>query len=331
MAKIKIGMASFAHMHAGSYAGSLMSIPEAEIIGIWDDDPKRGQEMSGRFKAPYEPDLDKFLQMGMDGVVVCTENAGHKKVTLAAAAAGKHVICEKPLAMSVADAQEMVDACQKAGVILATAFPCRFSPAMGRLREIVGAGKLGDLVGIAGTNQGSYPGGWFVKKELSGGGAVIDHTVHCTDLMRWLTGAEVKSVYAEISNGMRHEEFDDCGTLTLEFTNGMFATLDTSWSRPKSFPYWGNVTLQVTGTGGCANMDMFRQQYTVHNDEEMRTRYQDWGDNIDLLLMKGFLSAIKGEWPAALASGVDGMRAVEVALAAYQSYAAHRSIALPPK
>lgn len=329
MSEVKIGIASFAHMHAASYASSVTQIEGASISCIWDEDEERGRTMAQRFGTRYEPSLNEFVSGDMSGVVVTTPNAGHKAVTLAAAAAGKHVLCEKPIATTVSDARAMIDACEKAGVILCTAFPCRFSPAMDRLREIVGRGSLGEIVAIAGTNRGSFPGGWFVELDKSGGGAVIDHTVHVVDLMRWLLGSDVTNVFAEISSGMHHSHFDDCGTLSMEFSNGVFATLDTSWSRPKSFPFWGDVTMCVTGTEGVANLDMFNQKFTLHNDETMRTTYNAWGSNIDLGLMKCFVRACRGEDAPELASGMDGLKALEVALGAYEAHRLKRAVQLP--
>ncbi len=329
MSDIRIGIASFAHMHAFGYASAVEQIPGAEIACIWDDDEERGRKMAERFQTRYERDLQRFLAEDMAGVVVTTPNAGHREVTVAAAEAGKLVLCEKPLSTTVADGQAMIDACKKAGVGLWTAFPCRFSPAMDRLRAVVADGSLGEIVAIAGTNRGSFPGGWFVELEKSGGGAVIDHTVHVVDLMRWLLGADVRNVFAEISSGMYHSYFDDCGLLSMEFDNGVFATLDTSWSRPKSFPFWGDVTMRITGTQGVAKLDMFNQKFTLHSNETMRTTYNAWGSNIDLGLMECFVKACRGEDAPELATGWDGLKALEVALGAYEANRQGRAVQLP--
>src|SRR5947209_6613557 len=81
-----------------------------------------------------------------------------------------------------------------------TAFPCRYSPVMQKLKAMIDSGSAGKVLAFRGTNRGRNPGGWFIDRQLSGGGAMIDHTVHVTDLMRWLLRDEVKEVYAEISN-----------------------------------------------------------------------------------------------------------------------------------
>ena len=172
---------------------------------------------------------------------------------------------------------------------LATAFPCRYSPAFGRLRAQVQAGAIGEVLAIRGTNRGRMPGGWFMDRALSGGGAVIDHTVHVADLNRVLLGREATEVYAEIGSGFYHQEWDDTGFLTIGYDGGVFATLDTSWSRPKTYPTWGDVTMQVVGTGGVLDMDMFAQNLVHYDDAAGRVGWTNWGSGMDAGLVADFL------------------------------------------
>jgi predicted dehydrogenase len=123
----------------------------------------------------------------------------------------------------------------------------------------------------------------------------MDHTVHVADLLRVLLESEPVTVFCEADNGILHGNFDDTGFLTITFENGVFATLDASWSRPKTFPTWGDVTLGVTGTRGVIELDMFAQEATHYDDARGRVRYVDWGSNIDA----GLVAA----WVRALASG----------------------------
>jgi len=245
-----------------------------------------------------------------------------------AAEAGKHVMCEKPIATTVADAWEMIDACRRHNVKLMTAFPCRYSPSMVLLKEQVDGGCIGEVLAMKGTNRGKMPGGWFIELDKSGGGAVIDHTVHVTDLMRWVTRSEPVEVYAEISNRMHGDKYDDVGELTITFANGVFATLDTSWSRPKSFPYWGDVMLDVVGTGGVIQMNMFAQNMVHYSDEAMRVNWVHWGSNIDYQLVKDFVTSVAEDLPVSI-TGEDGMKALEVALAAYRSRDTGAPVKLP--
>lgn len=330
MEAVRLGIASFAHMHAMSYAASAREMDGIELAAIWDDDPQRGSRTAEQFGSAFYGNLDEFVSQKLDGVIVCSENVRHRDLAIAALGAGKHVMCEKPIATTLEDARAMILAARQADRVLATAFPCRFSPAMQRLRAVVKSGELGEIVGIAGTNRGTMPGGWFTQKELSGGGAVIDHTVHVVDLLRWLLDDELNTVYAEISNRMHGQDYDDTGLLSMRFGKGVFATLDTSWSRPKCFPTWGDVTLEVAGTAGTASLDMFNQKLLGYNDSTMKFTHIGYGSNIDEGLVQAFAEACRtGERPDELASAEDGMRALEAALAAYESDRSGQCVSLP--
>lgn len=318
MKHVKIGMMSFAHMHAYSYASCLRQLEDVEFVGIADEDAERAKKMAGDFGVKAFGSYDALLETDVEAIIVCSENINHRKHVVVAAQHGKHVMCEKPLATTNEDAQAMIEVCRRANVKLMTAFPCRFHPAFVELKRAVKAGELGKVLAVKGTNQGQCPFGWFVDKKLSGGGAVIDHTVHVTDLMRAMTGAEPVRVYAEIDNRMFGKEFDDTGLLTIDFSDGTFATLDSSWSRPKSFATWGNVKMDVTGDAGVASMDMFNQKIDAFYDKSMSYRYEYFGDNIDLGLVASFARSIADNAPVEV-TGEDGARALAVALAAYES------------
>lgn len=326
---LKIGILSFAHMHAASYANALVQHPGATLVGIADPDPARGREMTSRYGTDFFDSDDALLAQGLDGVIVCSENANHRTGVEQAVGAGvQAILCEKPLAASREDAQAMVALCADKGVRLATAFPCRYSPAFGRLRAQVAAGRIGEIVAIRGTNRGRMPGGWFVDPALSGGGAVIDHTVHVADLNRVLLKREATEVYAEIGSGFHHQEWDDTGFLTIGYEGGVFATLDTSWSRPKTYPAWGDVTLQVVGTEGVLDLDMFAQNLVYYDDTAGRAEWANWGSSPDAGLVADFLRLAGGEEAPDLASGEDGLRALEVAVAAYRSAETGQPVAL---
>ena len=314
-------------MHAASYAASLPHTPGAALIGIADEDSERAAQMAARFSTTAYPSYDALLAE-VDAVVICSENIHHRRLTEKAARAGKHVLSEKPLATTVEDGEAMIAVCKENRVKLFTAFPCRFHPAYKRLKEAVQSGGIGSVVGVNATNQGQCPGGWFIDKRLSGGGAAIDHTVHVTDLLRDMMASEPVSVYAEITNGTAHADYDDCALITITFDNGVFATLDASWSRPKSFWTWGNVKIALTGTGGVAAMDMFAQNHVLFSDEAGRASLHNWGDNMDLGMIQAFVAAVEGDESAGLATGEDGLAATKVALAAYRAAETGQAVAL---
>jgi len=326
---LKIGILSFAHMHAASYAQELAAHPGATLVGITDANAKYSRRMAAQFDTAFFDSAATLLAQGLDGVVVASENTHHRALVEQAAGAGvKAILCEKPLATTVENARAMIEICASRGVKLATAFPCRYSPAFQSLHRQIQNGAIGEVLAIRGTNRGKLPGGWFVDKLLSGGGAVIDHTVHVADLNRVLLGREATEVYAEVGHGFYHQDWEDTGFLTIGYQGGVFATLDTSWSRPKTYPIWGDVTLQVVGTEGVLDLDLFTQNLVHYDDRANRMSWANWGSGTDAGLVADFLRLAGGTDAPNLATGEDGLRALQVALAAYQSAAQGQPVAI---
>ena len=327
---VHIGMLGFEHMHAYSYAAALRTLPDVEITAAWDDDKKRLEEACRNFKIKKKStDLDKILSMPLDAVIICARNVAHVNSAIAAARAGKHILCEKPLATTMEDANLMIDACKQAGVTLMTAFPCRYIPQISRARQLYRDGVLGKLFAVRTTNHGSMPGGWFIQPELSGGGAVIDHTVHVIDLLRWITGLEVTQVFAEMDTRLHDIPCEDVGMLMFMLGDSVFGTLDTSWSRPASYSIWGDVTLKFVGSDGLLEVDGFPQALHIFDNHGQRQHNtMSGGDNADLEMIKEFVSCVReGHQPPI--TGEDGMKALEVALGAYRSARECRTIPLP--
>ncbi len=326
---LRVGILSFAHVHAPAYAEALREIPGAMLAGIWDDVVERGQQAAARYATRFHSDLGELLSV-VDTVIVTAENTRHKALVLAAAGAGVPVLCEKPLATTVEDALQMIRACAHAGVQLGTAFPVRYSAAVQSLRETVQGGVLGETLMIRATNRGKYPGGWFGDPELSGGGALMDHTVHVADLLRWIWEREFAQVYAEVATRHHPLVVDDSGLLLITLDGGVFASLDASWSRPvNAFPTWGDVTMEVTGTVGVARVDVFAQNVEFFDNARGRTEWRAWGDNLDRLMLEDWLRAVR-QGELAPISGEDGLRTVELALAAYASARTNLPIQLSP-
>jgi len=324
---VKIGIISFAHMHAYSYAQAIGETEGAVLAGIYDDDAERGRSFAGQFGTAFYSSLDEFLRQDMQAVIVTSENAKHREHVVAAAKAGKHVLCEKPLSTNLKDAQDMIDRCREYGVLLQTAFPVRFNASIARAKQLIDEGKVGRIVAMKGTNRGQNPGGWFIDPAMSGGGAVIDHTVHVVDIMRWYLGAEVTEVYAEVDHLVSEKPIDDCGILSMEFDNGVFATLDCSWSRNRTFPTWGDVTLEIVGTEGTLSIDVFNQKLNVYSNVN-GYRWNFWGDDMDLGLVRDFIASVRAGKSEASITGEDGLKAVEVALAAYAAAEKKKPVSL---
>lgn len=318
MKKVKIGMISFAHMHAASYLEELMKLADVEIIGIADDRKARVEPFLEKYALPYYSDHLALLSEDLDAVIICSENILHAQLTLDAATAGKHILCEKPLGINREEMKQMIEACHKLNVQLMTAFPCRYLPSVIEARAAVERGEIGEILAMKGTNRGMFPGGWFTKKKLSGGGAVLDHTVHVIDLMNWILGSKVQEVYAEVATLFHDSSIDDAGMVHVTFENGVTAVLDPSWSRPQAFPIWGDVTLEIIGTKGILSIDAFGAKNDLYSNQQTKALWSYYGENIDEAMIKDFVHAIQTGQPVSI-NGEDGLLSATVALAAYDS------------
>lgn len=313
-------------MHAYSYAECLTQLPEAELTAVWDAVPSMGREAAAKFNTKYIVDLDEMLASDIEGVIITSENSNHRDHVERAAKAGKWILCEKPLAPKVADAKAMVAACKKAKVGLGTAFPVRYAPSVMDAQARIASGAMGKVYAASCTNNGSYPGGWFVDPELAGGGATMDHTVHVVDVLRWILNTEFTKVYCK--NGtVLHDDLavDDLGSLHLETKDGIIVSHIASWNRPKSFPTWGDVTLELVCEHGVIWVDAFNQKIDVYSDAASKAEWVGWGSNPDKGLVKDFVDAVAARREPTV-TGIDGLRAVEVAEAAYKSVRTGRMV-----
>lgn len=328
MPKLNVGIASFAHGHVNSYLEALMHNEDVHVVGGWDNNRERAEAGLKPYGLPYYADYRDLLAAGIDAVVICSENASHAELTILAAEAGKHVLCEKPLGVTLASMREMIRVCKERGVQLMTAFPCRYLPAVIEAKEAIDRGDIGRVIAVKGTNRGSMPGNWFVDPALSGGGAVLDHTVHVMDLLRWVLRTEPEEVYAESGTLFHPElEVEDAGMVHATFGGGVPVVLDTSWSRLPSFPTWGDVTLEFVGTDGTISVDSFAQVNQVYRNGANKAEWSAWGDSMDQYLVADFVSAVLNGTPVPI-SGEDGLASAAVALAAFESIASGAKVAV---
>lgn len=306
-------------MHAFGYAHAAAKHDEVEIVGVWDADPERGQRFAEQTGQARIETADALLEAS-EAVVICSENVLHAEYGERAARAGCHLLIEKPLVTDEAAGWRLLDTAREAGVTLMTAFPCRYAPAFDRLRTAVREGSFGRLVAVCSTNRGSCPFGWFTEPHLSGGGAMIDHVVHVADLLRAALGRDPARVYAKTRNGIYARDWEDVAMLTLEYEDGLFATLDSSWSRPKSYKTWGDVTMNAVFEHAVIELDLFNQHIDVFRNETMRHTLAGYGSDLDRLLVDDFVRCVREGTPPPV-TGEDGLAAARVALAGYRSAA----------
>lgn len=320
---MKIGILSFAHHHSDAYIQNLRLLPGVELLGVADEDARRGQSYAGASGSKYFPTYMDLLDAKPDGVIICSENSKHRPLVEMAAARKVHVLCEKPIATTVADGRAQVEACERAGVLLMTAFPMRFSPALLEIKTRLEAGEFGSIYCFNSTNQGELPTKyrqWFADPVLAGGGAIADHTVHLVDIMRWFLQDEISQVYAQ-SNRIFHAnevEVETGGLEMITFKSGVFASIDCSWSRPPYWPTWGGLTFEMVTERGAVFVDAFRQNLTVYSHALQRPTWSFWGSDMNQAMISEFIAAIR-ENRQPRVTGMDGLRAVEAVVAAYES------------
>jgi predicted dehydrogenase len=227
-------------------------------------------------------------------------------------------------------------------VILMIAYPVRFAPSYLQLRANVESGRLGDVFAVLGTNNGKIPYAarqWFTDAKLAGGGAMVDHTVHCADLIDGLTGgASATRVYAA-SNRILHQdkgvEVETGGLVTINYDNGLLATIDFSWSVPDNGPTWGGVSLQVTGTNGSVEIEPFLPH--VGGTDASGEVFLGIGGNLDESMLDTFLDAVRTAGPAVAGQppavvpqpdGAVGLRTLRIVDAARRSAASGQAVDL---
>ena len=322
---MKIGIMSFAHHHAEGYIQSLKNIPGVEMVGIADEDAARSAEYASTFGVNHFRSYMELLESRPDGVIITSENNKHRFLVEMAAAQKIHVLCEKPIATTLGDGKAMVDSCQKAGVILMTAFPMRFSPPVMEVKNKLDAGDFGSVFCFNSTNQGELPKKyrtWFVDKKLAGGGALMDHTVHLADILRWYLQSEAVEVYA-CANRIFYkdevaEDVETGGLISITFANGVFATIDCSWCRPPNWPTWGGLTFEMVTERGAVIVDAFKQNLNIYRKDIQYPTWKFWGSDPNLGMVNEFVNAIRQN-RTPLVTGLDGYRALEIVLAAYES------------
>jgi predicted dehydrogenase len=325
-----VALLGAAHLtHAWAYARALTESSAARVVGIHDAEPQHARWIRQDFGVPFVDDARELVASpDVDAVVVCSANADHRAHVELAASLGRHVLCEKPVATTVEDARAMVAACEAAGVQLHVAFVSRFLPLVARARDAVRDGRLGDVIGLVGGNRGrpplppSYPA-WITDPVAAGGGALIDHSVHVTDVMRHVSGLEVCAVSAEAGSLLWECGVDDVAIMSLRFENGAVGSVDPSWSVPADNPWDYDFYLRLVGTEGSLDITDAAESLLVVSARDggpRGLRRTSFAQDADRAMIEGFLASVRaGSVQEPCATGEDGLRALEVALAGYRS------------
>jgi predicted dehydrogenase len=334
--KVKIGIASFAHPHAESYANALKQLENAELCSIFDDNISRGKAKADYYKTNFYSSFNEMLRKEkLDAIIITSENVKHAEQAIIAMEGGINVLCEKPIATTLEDADKIVSSVNKSNVIFQTCYVMRYHRIALTVKEILESGKIGNISLIVGTNKLNIDRiliePWFTIPELSGGGAIMDHTVHLADLMRWFLKKEAKCVYTKIGDNIFPQlKVEDNFFTIIEFDKAI-GSIDGSWCMPSGYPTWGDVTMTIYGDEGIIFMDAFKQNITlISSKEKVNTvEWHYYGCNADLEMIKDFIICIIDASHKPRATVVDGRQGVEITIASYLSAKKCEPIRLP--
>ena len=221
----------------------------AQLIAVYDINAKANAEAAEQFNAQTADNMDELLKSDIEAVYIATPAGLHCRQVLACAAAGKHILCEKPLGMTVQEAEKMIAACKDAGVLLGTAFMMRFHTQHRAALEMIQAGKLGKLTYGRAQLSCWYPpieGAWRQVPATGGGGSLMDMGGHCIDLMEMFFG-NVKKVCCFINSTVHNYKSEDSAVAVLFFASGAIATVDNFFCIPDNS---SKNVLELYGSAG---------------------------------------------------------------------------------
>lgn len=340
-----IGCGMIARFHAKAVA----DLRGAKVTACFDTFPASAEKLAAEIGCKAYSDLDAMLaDPAVDIVTICTPSGAHMEPAVAAAKAGKHVIVEKPLEVTLSRCDAIIKACRDNGVTLATIFPSRFHESSQLMKQAVDSGRFGRLtIGDAyvkwfRTQQYYDSGAWRGTWKLDGGGALMNQAIHSVDLLAWLMGP-VRQLSARTALlAHKNIEVEDVAMATLEFENGALGVIEATTAA-----YPGSLKrIELHGSEGSAVLeeeDLKTWSFAKPNKrdqaivERMANRTKTGGGAADpaaighhghMLLFKDVVDAIKkGKQP--LVDGIEGRRSVEIILAIYKAAETGKSLALP--
>ena len=318
-----IGCGAISQSHLRSYARSR----RARIVAVADPIQAVAAERAREYDARAYTDYRDLLRAeDLHAVSVCTPPPSHRAIAERAAARGLHVLCEKPLAMSVAEGEAMVAAARRADVLLLTAFCNRFYTPIAKAKEWLDAGKLGPLHHLRLRFGGvELMAGTWLADPAQGGGILWESGQHYVDLFRHLVG-EMKNIYAKGGTLAQDIPGTDTAAFMAESVDGVVGTLEASWSSPH-----GEKRVEIYGERGAIVIDFLsgRSRFSLdHVTERLET--DRGGHDRFYQEISHFLDCVEGK-AAPLATGEDGVEAMRLIEAARQSIETGLPVSVAPQ
>jgi len=307
------------------YARILSQLPQAGLAAVCDLEPQTAEQVGRELGVPAYTDFHQMLdaQPAIRAVCVCTSDPAHREPCVAAAQRGKHILVEKPLAVTLEDGTAILQAAETAGVKLMVGHILRFDPRYAAARQAVVEGKIGEPIHAFARRNNVLASG----RRLGGRTSVLFFLgIHDIDMLLWCLNARPKRVFAAASRKLMADlGVDDTIFLLLEFENGVVACLETSWVLPDSSLATLDARLEIVGTRGVVYVDIHGQGLTVVEEERM-----DRPDTMYGPVVHGQVAGILKEEIAhfvacvqadrePLITGTMGLEAVRVVMAAHRS------------
>lgn len=304
--------------------------PDSMVAGVASSSPERARHFADELGIPkaYSSVADLLSESAIDAVYISTTNEWHEPQALAAVAAGKHVLCEKPLALSLDGARRMVAAAATAGVVLGTNHHLRNAASHRKMRELIQTGSIGRPLAARVFHAVFLPPhlqGWRIDRPEAGGGVVLDITVHDADTLRFVLGDEAIEVTAMTANqGMGRAGLEDAVMGVMRFRDGVVAQFHDAFTAPHAY-----TGFEVHGTeGSLYGRDVMTQRpigtVTIRREGSEAEVPVDH-ENLYERSVRCFNAAIRGEGEPA-ATGADGVRSLAVALAVREAAETGRTV-----
>jgi myo-inositol 2-dehydrogenase/D-chiro-inositol 1-dehydrogenase len=320
-------------------------VPDAEIVAVYTRNAENAEKFAKKHGIPkWYTDMDEIInQSGCEIVDIGLPNFLHAKAALMAAKAGKHIIIEKPLSVTLEEADEMIAACKAANVKLMYAEELCFAPKYERVRQMVNEGAIGDIFMLKQAEKHSGPhSDWFYDINLSGGGVLMDMGCHAFQWFRWmLNRTKAISVYAALGTvyHKNRTKSEDNSVVIIEFENGVTAVAENSWAKHGGM----DDRSEVYGTGGVIYADLFMGNASLAYSKNGYGYAMEKADTTVGWSFPVFEEAFNQGYPhelhhfvdcvrnnkEALVTGEDGRAVLELLYAAYASAGSGKKILLP--
>ncbi len=252
--KVKWGVAGCGKFMEETFLPALQTLKRSRLVSVYSATPERAKFIADKFGAQNNfSNFDEFLKSDFEILYIASANAHHYEQIIKAANAGKNILCEKPVTLNSAQAEEVIKVCGQNNITLMVNYPYRFHPLILKAKELADKNMIGKIVSIsANFNIDFHPGDNFrFKKELSGGGALRDLGTHLIDLFRFFNG-EITEVKGFTDNIIYKSEVEDYASAIMKFENGGYCQLNVSFNARKAFN-----RIEIIGYDGSIGIEDF--------------------------------------------------------------------------